>query len=175
MSQRIFISIDLPGGLKAELRILQNPEIRWIKWMKPQNFHITLNFLGDLEEDEIEKAKSILLEVGVNHNPFPLRFQGIDGERDMLWLALATSPALDDLQSELRQKLREARLGKRERREYVPHVLLAKSKTGRAMTWRPDRFELEGREFLVDRINLYESRLTPGSATHILIKSFQIG
>lgn len=172
MTKRIFVSIDLPAKVRAYLKNLQKPDIYWIKWMRLENLHITLNFLGELDGDELERAKTILQNTVSQFGPFPLVIDEVKPERDMLWLVPKTEQRLFDLQSELLQNFRAARMGKREKRHYVPHILLAKSKTGRRMTWRPESFEPQ--EFLVDKINLYESRLTPGSATHILIESFAL-
>lgn len=171
--KRIFVSIDLPDFAKSVLSAARREDIRWIKWMKTANLHITLNFLGELRENEILKAEEAISEVVPYHKPFTLKFSHLRGERDMLWLLPEESRELSDLQSELQQKLREARVGKRERREYIPHILLAKSKTGRLMEWQPENFE--GFEFEVRDIHLYESQLTPGAATHTLIKSFPLG
>ena len=169
-TKRIFTSIDLPPGVKNYLQGLQNPQIRWIKWMSPDNFHITLNFLGDLDQSEIETAKQVLNDTIVFYKPFPIQIIQAQPERDMLWLILEVDENLYKLHRELLENFRAARIGKRERRSYAPHVLLGKSKTGRTMTWRPEEFVTQN--FLVDRINLYESQLTPERATHILIQSF---
>jgi 2'-5' RNA ligase len=171
--KRIFVSIDLPPSIIDYLKTIQNHNVYWIKWMPAKNLHITLNFLGDLGKAEIEDAKQILADTVPYYQPFVLRLSGTRSERDMLWLVPEESDMLRDLQSELKNKLKNSRLGKRERRSYIPHVLLAKSKTGRNMIWQPKQFT--PMEFAVDKINLYESRLTPGAATHILIQSFPLG
>lgn len=170
MLKRIFVSIDPPQEIEEYLEGLRRQEILWIKWMKTQNLHITLNFLGDLNEQEIAKASGVIADVVPFHNQFQLLLENLKTERDMLWLLPEKSSQLLDLQSELQTKLREARVGKRERRGYIPHILLAKSKTGRRMEQVIEKFE--PMKFLVDKINLYESELTPGAATHKLIQSF---
>ncbi len=173
LTKRIFVSVDLPTEVKDYLRSLQKSNIYWIKWMKPQNLHITLSFLGDLIDSKLAELKLILTEIAAAYHPFKLKFTDFHQERDMLWLLPEENQALSDLQQDLQKKFREQRLGKTERRHYAPHVLIAKSKTGRPMIWRPENFSPQ--EFEVDRINLYESKLTPDAATHILIQSFALG
>lgn len=178
MTKRVFVSIEIPKEIKDYLQLIQNPQIRWIKWMKPDNFHITINFLGDLNEKEIELAKQVLAQTAVFHAPFSLLIKRTKAERDMLWLLPEDEPRLDALHGDLAEKFREAGIGKREKRRYMPHVLLAKSKPrggkpGRYMTWHPEQFERQ--EFSVHALDLYESQLTPDSATHILIQSFALG
>lgn len=174
LTKRIFTSIDLPSIIHDQLESLQNRNIYWIKWMKPQNLHITLNFLGDLGPAEIDLAAAVILDTTPFYKKFKLQIDKVKAERDMLWLLPAENPTLLEFQQELQSKLREKKLGKRERYKYSPHILLAKSKkSDRPMTWQPDPFAPI--EFTVDKINLYESELTPGAATHTLIETFPLG
>ena len=171
MVKRCFVSIDLPREVKDYLGRLARPDIYWIKWTKTGNYHITLNFLGDLNPQRVSETEAVLAEVSPYFKPFALRLSQLETSRDMLWLLPDDGSVLTDLQDELKVRLRGARIGKRERRGYMPHVLLARSKTGRNMQQVIENFE--PKEFTVDKINLYESELTPGSATHRLIKSFK--
>lgn len=172
MDKRCFVSIDLPADIKDYLSGLVRRDIYWIKWMSPKNFHITLNFLGDLAGPRMESSRQILTEVAQMFEPFSVRLTELRPQLDMLWLLPEHNKKLIELQDELKSRLRGARLGKRERRSYVPHILLAKSKTGRHMRQVIENFEPQG--FMVDKIHLYESELTPGVATHRLIESFSL-
>ena len=170
--KRIFVSIDLPRNVKDYLGSLVRRDIYWIKWMNPKNFHITLSFLGDLDVSRIASTEAILREVAQICKPFTLRLTELKTSQDMLWLLPEKEPTLDDLHDELKDKLRGARIGKSERRSYMPHILLAKSKTGRRMQQVIENFQPI--EFDVKDIHLYESELTPGAATHRLIESFSL-
>ena len=173
MTKRIFVSIDLPQKTRDYLSSIARPDIYWIKWMKQGNFHITLNFLGDLTDAEISEATAVVDNVRVYHKPFTLPLVRLKLERDMLWVTAAITPELSALQEELQKEFRANRLGKKERRDYQPHVLLAKSKRGRNMEMVIENFVPQ--QFEVNKINLYESELTPGAATHKLIQSFDLG
>src|SRR3989344_5906127 len=164
MMRRAFVSIDLPEQIKTQLKYLQRPEIRPVKWMKQGNFHVTLNFLGELNETQIREAEAVLSETSSHTGRFVLRLANFRAERDMLWLIPETSEELFELQEELKGRFDDVKLGKRERRDYSPHILFAKTKTGRRFEWRIDNFE--PLTYIVDRINLYESKLTPETATH---------
>lgn len=171
--KRVFTGIELPQPFKDTLRKVARRDIYWIKWMPPENFHITLNFLGDLDQEELETAAVILGDVVNKYSAFDLILDQFDSTRDMLWLLPQKSEALERLQWELKSELKKARIGKSERRHYIPHVLIAKSKTGRPMRWLPENFE--PLKFHVGQVSLYESELTPGAATHTLIQSFALG
>jgi 2'-5' RNA ligase len=55
---RAFIAIDLPASIRSSLgetqEILKSFGLR-VKWVRPQNIHLTLKFLGDIDSDHIEK------------------------------------------------------------------------------------------------------------------------
>lgn len=172
MDKRCFVSIDLPREIREYVGSLARHDIYWIKWIRPGNFHITLNFLGDLKAERIAETRRVLGEVAPLYKSFPLRLDKIETSRDMLWLLPEPNETMEQLQDEIKDKLKSARLGKRERRSYIPHILLARSKTGRHM--RPVIENFEPQEFTVDRINLYESELTPGMATHRLLESYKL-
>lgn len=172
MEKRCFVSVDAPEEVKEYLGRLARRDIYWIHWTNPKNYHITLNFLGDLNSQRIGEAREVLREVSHMFSAFPLRLDKLEAHFDMLWLMPGQNEVLMRLQDELKDRLKNARLAKRERRSFTPHILLAKSKTGRNMKQVIDNYE--PREFLVDKINLYESELTPGLATHRLIESFPL-
>lgn len=172
MEKRVFVSLALPEHIKEYFKSLQVPEVRWIKWMKPGNFHITLNFLGEITDRDIAEAKKILSETASNFKPIHIKFSEVQGERDMLWVLPKNAEKIELLHDELKTKLKEMHIGKRERRSFTPHILLGKSKTGRRMTWQPENFQET--DFAADHINLYQSELTPGSATHTLLESYPL-
>lgn len=170
--KRIFTSIDLPESMKQYLISLQNHGVYWIKWMPVKNFHITLNFLGELDEGEVETVKQVMAGIAAAAPCFKLVLNRCRGERDMLWVTAEKNETLDLLHWRLKTEFKKAGVGKTERRGYVPHIFLGKSKTGRHMSWLPKKFEPQ--EFAVNAINIYTSELTPGAATHRLIQSFPL-
>src|SRR3989344_97489 len=172
MTKRVFVSIDLPPGIKEKILREQVPGIYWIKWMNVKNFHITVSFLGDLRPDQIEQAKEVLSMVSGNFPKFSLTIPRFEGERDMLWALFERSESLRDLHDALKDEFRSRRLTKSERRGFVAHVLVGKSKTGRKKTMLPEK--IEPLSFEANKINLYESELTPDSATNTLIQSFPL-
>ncbi|MBU4369158.1 RNA 2',3'-cyclic phosphodiesterase [Patescibacteria group bacterium] len=61
---RTFIAINLPQEIKQELgnwvENIKKDINTGVKWVKPENFHLTLHFLGYLEEKQLEQVKTIL-------------------------------------------------------------------------------------------------------------------
>ena len=172
-TKRIFTSIDLSDEAKAQIKSVHNKRIYPIKWMDVKNLHITLNFLGELTESKVVEVEQIMENVALGHAKFDLRLSKFLSKRHMLWLLVESSQSLRDLKRDLSEKFKEKRIGKRERRSYSPHIMIAQTKNEqRKMKHKPENFgpiELE-----VTSVNLYESKLTPGSATHTLIKKFPL-
>src|SRR3990167_7452736 len=73
---RAFIAIELSQELKDALEYIEDslrPKISGAKWVKPDNIHLTLKFLGHINTDTIESIKSILEEIAKNRTPFTIR------------------------------------------------------------------------------------------------------
>jgi len=74
---RVFIAIELPPEIKASLAQLQN-QLKTsgadAKWVEPQNIHLTLKFLGEIEEQKLAQIVSIIEGVGKHKNAFPYAY-----------------------------------------------------------------------------------------------------
>ncbi|WP_169566086.1 RNA 2',3'-cyclic phosphodiesterase [Sneathiella limimaris] len=124
---RLFVAIDLPEDFKQQIAALQSgiPDARWIP---SQNAHVTLSFLGEINEADMVdiglalskiKAPSFLLElsgVGVFGN---------DKRPRILWIGVNGSPELLSLQSKVANTLTRCGV-KLEDRRFRPHVTLAR-------------------------------------------------
>lgn len=184
MTKRIFTAIELSQELKDLLRSLEIPGIYWVRWMDSANFHVTLNFLGNLSSAQIEVTKEVVGATVQGYEPFDLVFKEAVGKPNMLWLLPERNRELIYLQTELKQALREKRIGKSERRQYQPHVLLARPKNPRlhisshkmqkvAKDWHKQHFEPV--TVRIKEVGIFESELLPGGAKHTLLSRHQLG
>jgi 2'-5' RNA ligase len=165
---RIFIAINLPDNIKKELISYQEkwPELP-IRWTKKENLHITLAFLGSINDEEIVEICKIVKEVTERHNSFQINFKrvcygppgktpysktlSLTGRLDkienrpprMIWVEGEKSKELGELQKDLENSLFSnsiKNLGKPEAREYAPHLTL-----GRIKEWEFRKIEPEER------------------------------
>lgn len=132
MKDRIFISINPPKEVKAELSNFinnlkkQEPEINWIK---PDYFHLTLIFLGNLEKIRTAKVTAILKFIAKNQKGFTLRFGGFEFfpavNPKIVWARGDGSLDLFNLQKSLEAQLRfnNFNLGDR---QFIPHFSIGK-------------------------------------------------
>ena len=104
------------------------------KWVRPENLHITLKFLGEIPSDKLESIKSALRAVTCEW-PVGVNFRGLGlfpNERRprVLWAGMEASRSLPDLAEAIEEALEKMGVA-REEREFTPHLTLARSKDGK--------------------------------------------
>src|SRR5712692_2247849 len=133
---RLFIAIDLGQAVRAlvekeieRLRALA-PNARWVK---AEGVHVTLAFLGRIEDARAEEVKAIVSEVARRHPPLQLKVEGIGGfgssaRPRVLWVGLTGDvEPLASIKTDLEKRLTP--LGYQpEKRAFKPHLTLARSR-----------------------------------------------
>ena len=182
---RSFIAIDLEPGLKTALqgliRILETTRAD-VRWTQTNGLHLTLKFLGEIDEEKATVVKRVLHEVAGRHASFPLRLEGtgaFPGEHRprVLWVGFAAEPGLLAFQDELEREL-EREGFPREERAFHPHLTLGRVKgPGRI---HEAMFELDKHrreslgEMTVHKVALFESRLRPEGAEHRVLADYEL-
>jgi len=177
---RAFIAIDLEPEIKTALqalvRGLQSARAD-IRWVNAGGMHLTLKFLGPIDDGQAARIKDILTGIARVHAPFPLRLEGTgafpgDKSPRVLWVGASSEPALLALQDEIDVAL-EAEGFERERRPFTPHLTIGRVKgpdrVGKAM------LELEKHKtdafgaMTVRKVALFESILRPEGAEYKIV------
>ena len=76
---RSFIAVDIPGSVREKLDGLLDKfknNRADVKWVKSKSIHITLKFLGNVEEAQLPKTKEIIGRVVENIKPFTVSIEG---------------------------------------------------------------------------------------------------
>jgi len=123
---RLFTAVEIPESVRLRLTLLQG-SVPGARWLPPENLHLTLRFIGDVDERaaaDIDEVLSTLRSPGLE-----LRIKGVGefGGRDAhaLWAGVAPNPALQNLVAKIERALQ--RMGRpAETRKYSPHVTLAR-------------------------------------------------
>lgn len=177
---RAFVAIDLEPGIREPIQalILALKATRAdVRWAQPGGLHLTLKFLGEIDESRASRVKTVLGEVAARHRAFPLRAEGtgvFPGERAprVLWVGFAAEPGLMALQADLEQAL-EAEGFEREERPFRPHLTLGRVKGPARIGDAVAELERRGREtfggMTAGKIALFESRLGPGGAEYKIV------
>jgi 2'-5' RNA ligase len=175
--QRIFTALEIPADVGQELAMLRGglPGARWID---RENYHLTLRFIGDVD-DEI--AREVAWILGQVRRPgFELRFDGLisfGGRRPRAVVAtLASTPALIELQAEHERLLQRVGL-EPEGRKYTPHVTLARlrdSSSRQVADYLATRALMPGLPFKVSRFVLFSSRASVGGGPYVVEASYPL-
>ena len=111
---RTFIAISVPKARAIKLQRLQTliaPEVPSARWTPFTQFHLTLAFLGDVDERDLPKICRAVAAAAAVHDPFDLQIEGLGVFPDLtkprvLWTALV-GEGLETLH-ELREAIRDA-------------------------------------------------------------------
>ncbi|MBU5611897.1 RNA 2',3'-cyclic phosphodiesterase [Geomonas azotofigens] len=174
---RLFIAIDLPDDIKAALSSL-SAEIPGIRWVPPDQIHLTLLFLGDVLPQTGAVLKKNL--AAVKFAPFELTLRGVGhfpphGHPRVLWVGLDESRPLLTLQREIESAVTGAGIVSEER-GFSPHITLARIKENASAAVA--RFEAAHRAlsfppFAAEEFILFSSVLTPKGAIHRKEESYR--
>jgi len=184
---RLFVALEIPSavrdGFGALIQELRAADASFSKnrarWVRPENLHVTLKFIGHVDSGKLDAIRAPLGEVRLS-SPVEMGFRGLgffpNGKRPrVFWAGIEASPNLAPLAAEIDARL--AKLGiPRETREFAPHLTLA-------------RFDPPGiseglsvlaqanvaREFGAARtgeFHLFESKTRPTGAEYTRLSSF---
>lgn len=172
---RTFIAISLSKVIKNKLYEKVSSLGLTLKWSKPENWHLTLKFLGDLNSKEIQKTQEQLSDIVRHYPKFNLTLNKIilGPQNRMIWAVFKPQDTLISLQKTLSKALEALNLGPKEKREYFPHICLSRLKGSEIeivkFRWQDLSLNIQ---FRVEKINLIKSRLKPSGAEYSLIKDF---
>ncbi len=180
---RLFIALELTppirqalGELQAELKQQLPPKA--VRWTSPDGVHLTLKFLGDTPDDQVDAVAQGVLAAAARFAPFDLRVAGFGcfpnpRQARVLWAGLPDIPkALAGVQRAI--DLEMGRLGfARETRPFSPHLTLGRvndriSPTERqALSKLLSKIEVGELGLMpVQEIVLFQSDLRPGGAVY---------
>ena len=184
---RVFIAIDIDEQIRRALGDLQN-ELRSkvdvkksdVKWVNPDNMHLTLKFLGEIKDQEAVDVCNITKEVASRHKSFELDVETVGhfGGRSarVLWIGTGqNSDNLLQLQSDLEEQLASAGWPK-ETRKFSGHLTLCRVRNSKAgvklaqMTGGYKGFKLG--TILADSISVYQSQLTPKGPVYTVLGNY---
>lgn len=186
-SSRLFVAVPLPSGGKSALSAYMNKwkrDLSFRNWVHPEDFHITLQFLGDTPEDRLPGLSDAIQEAVRTASPFRLSVEGLGlfgrpGNPSILWAGVTGE--LGPLQ-ELQHKITSALspLGyPPETRPFNPHLTVARKYTGTGTfdpallreLAAPDTVSEDAIHWTVDEIVLYESRhKRPAPMYHVVFR-----
>jgi 2'-5' RNA ligase len=185
---RTFIAINLDQEIKIALSQLvselkaRSPEKRGIRWVKQEGMHLTLKFLGEINEEKVSQIKSILKQISEKYKPFPLRVKGTgtfppkSKVPRVLWVAIEEVEDLKRLQSNIEEEMESIGFPK-ERRTFHPHLTLGRVKTfsdiKETLYYLEKHRDKNFGEMEAKKITFFRSVLKPTGAEYSVLSEFE--
>jgi RNA 2',3'-cyclic 3'-phosphodiesterase len=191
---RLFVALDIDDAIRGRItRFLDGvrgfaPDARWVR---PESLHVTLKFIGEKPEVEVEQIKTTLATIAAEK--FEMNFRGygfFPGARAprVFWIGLEAGPSLPSLAAIVDEKLASLDIPKEEH-AFNPHLTLARGGNGSGSPRKqksdhanrsfqrlqeelaalpaPEFGTMTSREFF-----LYQSQLSPGGSKYTKLAGF---
>lgn len=188
--KRLFIAINLPQEIKKELAE-QEREIKSafseeaqgiFKWVKPDNLHITLLFLGDVLIENIPKLIGVIKKATGNWQTFQIKVEKVCYDRmppRLIWIETEKNKDLECLINQFKQDVIEQGIGRFiDSKPFSSHITLARVKTWQFKRIDPEEIpEIENvldLQFDVNSIDLMESVLKRQGPQYTILNSFPL-
>jgi 2'-5' RNA ligase len=182
---RLFVAVPFPAEVKNELGKLIDDwrqERDKVGWVKKENLHLTLKFLGETPVEKLEALKINLSSNLKSPSTFTLSLSGAGAfpnlnRAQVIWIGV---PEGKEKLSELARKVEEATLPlgfPAEGREFSAHLTVGRVKDSglseRLLTKvRACTFEAKG--IIVSEVVLFQSELAPGGSVYTPLDSFEL-
>ena len=177
---RLFAALELPWVLRERLSLMAGSRIPGARWVSPENYHLTLRFIG---ETQAHRAEDIDLGLSaIRARRFSLTLAGVGtftkgGRVNSLWVGVERNPQLDHLQNKIETVLQRVGLDP-ERRRFTPHITLAR--LDNAMEARLAGFVQANNLFraepmAVDHFTLFSSQLGKEQSVYMAEMEYALG
>jgi 2'-5' RNA ligase len=174
---RLFAGLEIPADIGSTLSQLRGglPGARWID---PENYHVTLRFIGDIDGVSANEIAGLLNRV--ERKPFDVALQGLSsfgGKKPRAVVAsVVPSRPLIELQAELERLIRRVGLHP-EGRKFTPHVTLARLRDASnrdVADYLSVRGYFPTKSFTASRFVLFSSRASTGGGPYVVEDSYAL-
>ncbi len=183
---RMFVAIELPPDTRDALQRIINrlkPSSGEVRWVKADLIHLTLKFLGEVEEGRIPDIADCIGRCVQGIPPFPLAVRELgtfpnENSPQVIWIAAADeTDSLAGLHRSLEEGLAHVGFAK-EKRPFSPHLTLGRLRSPRGKeAARRGLAELQQADcgsFRADGVSLIKSDLTPSGPIYTVLQSFSL-
>jgi 2'-5' RNA ligase len=185
---RTFLAVDLGKPIRDRCVALQEALQRAgaeVKWVEPDNLHVTLLFLGEVEDRDVADVCRAVADVCGRHQPFPAAIQTVGcfpnpRRPRVVWVGVGEgAPELVALHDDLERPLMKLGCYRREERRYTPHVTLGRIRGERpaaALAAALNRqANWQGGVTEVREVRVLSSELTPQGPIYTVLSRAPLG
>jgi 2'-5' RNA ligase len=177
---RLFTGIALPAEVAEHLARARGA-LDGARWIDPSDYHITLRFLGDVDETVAEAVHEGLVAARIRP-PLDLDLDGLGvfgGDKPRSLLAtVAPDPALTELQAEHERIARDAG-AEPDTRRFTPHVTLARFnrqvRASQVAHYLAEAGLFPPRRFTASEVALFSARASTGGGPYLVEAAYPLG
>ncbi len=186
---RIFIGIKLDDTVHRKIDSFLKPFKKInspvsLRWVKPENIHITLRFIGEMDTTKFSEMEAVLNErvQGSSIGPLDIELQGCgkfgrNNTLNILWIGVKRNPNLDKLYHTIEDALESIGIAN-EPRAFKAHITVARNKKNFNVQPFFDIIdELGGQSiarFSTDRFQVFKSDLQPSGPIYTILKEIPL-
>jgi 2'-5' RNA ligase len=186
---RLFVALEIPAAVRDNLTIFLNDMRKLcdqlaekrIRWVRPENLHVTLKFVGEVADTKLDALRAALLAVQCDA-PLDLGLRRLgffpnEKRPGVLWSSLDASTNLRALATDIDRALALQGI-EREKRPFVPHLTLARFSAeglhGKLLAAIRENGKREFGSFQAREFHLIQSTLKPTGAEYTTLTSFPV-
>jgi 2'-5' RNA ligase len=175
---RLFTGLEIPPEIAQSLSMLRGG-LPGARWVDPDNYHVTLRFIGNVDDALAHEVASLLGRV--KRGPFELRVDGVTsfGGKKPRAVVATVSQAQALMEAQAEQERLMQRIGlEPEGRKYTPHVTLARLRDASSRDvaqYLSARGLVRSQPFPVSRFVLFSSRASTGGGPYVVEASYPLG
>src|SRR5215471_14403332 len=185
---RTFIAVDIGKAIRDRAVALQEKLAQAssdVKWVEPENLHVTLLFLGEVDDREVPPVCRVVAEQTQKHASFQLSIERVGcfpnpRRPRVLWIGVGEgAQEVCALHDGLEPPLLDLGCYRREERKYTPHITLGRVKGDRPAdslaAALAKQTSWQGGQTMVDEILVMSSELTPQGPIYTILSRAKLG
>jgi 2'-5' RNA ligase len=185
---RTFIAVDISEAIRTNTIALQESLAKTgaaVKWVEPESMHITLLFLGEVDDRELPAICRAVKDIAGREAPFSLRVAGVGAfpnarHPKILWAGITDgAEALRRLYDDLETKMLDLGCYRKEERGYTPHLTLGRAKADRdGFTLAPElakRNGWDGGSTMIEEVLVFSSVLERDGPVYTVLGRGELG
>ncbi|MCG8699031.1 MAG: RNA 2',3'-cyclic phosphodiesterase [Bacteroidales bacterium] len=183
---RLFIAIKLnldTNFVEFRNKVQKQLNSSKVKWVEIQNMHLTLKFIGEMQEFYVNSIVMLLRNVATQSTPFKVQISscgtfGKEQNPSVVWVGIEKNKILNELQNLIGTELTELGIEK-DRRNYSPHLTLGRIKHYDKRDNLNDLLDSYHQksfgEHNVNEFHLYQGILTQAGPEYKILETFKLG
>jgi 2'-5' RNA ligase len=185
---RTFIAVDPGKAIRDRIIALQKTLGRAateVKWVEPDNLHVTLLFLGEVEDREVPAVCRAVEETAAKHSAFLVSvektgcFPNVRRPR-VLWVGIGEgTQTICSLHDDLEEPLLELGCYRREERRYTPHITLGRIRSDPTSDMLSAALAQQagwkGGDATIQEVLVMSSQLTPDGPLYTVLSRARLG